>query len=609
MATRFLLERQYAASPAGFHEEPAEASRRRRSLTPSLCSLLFLLVWTAASDPGASAAAPGRDAADLVLNNGQVYTVDAARSWAEAIAISGDRIVYVGTNEGAAAFAGPKTRVLDLGGRFVLPGFHDRHVHPLTGGMELLQCDLNNSKSSDEVLARVRACAGKLGDKPWLVGGGWDLPLFPGGVADRRVLDAIVSDRPAALGSADGHSVWVNSRALSLLGITTATPDPVGGRIERDEAGAPIGTLRESAAGLVYDRIPEATAAERLEGLKLGVAMARELGIVSLTEASAGPEAIVAYDNLDKSGGLGLRVTVSQHLGPEKGVAGIPALVAERAARHSPHVRATAVKLFADGVIEGGTAALLEPYIGREGSGIPNWSSEDLRRAITALDREKFQIHVHAIGDRAIRDTLDALEAARKTNGARDARPLLAHIQLFHPSDIPRFRELGAVADFQPLWAYFDPYIRDLTEPYLGPERSRWLYPIRSLAASGAVLAAGSDWSVSTMNPLEAIEVAVTRCDPELVTCDKSWIPEERVDLPTILAAYTIGGAWAGFEEKASGSLEAGKLADLIVLDKNLFRIPPGEISEAKVLVTMFEGRPVFGDWGTLETKASGKGN
>ena len=291
-----------------------------------------------------------------------------------------------------------------------------------------------------------------------------------------------------------------------------------------------------------------------------------------------------------------------------QGVAAIPALVARRAAPHERHVKVSAVKLFADGVIEGGTAALLEPYIGREGSGIPNWSAENLRSAITALDREKFQVHVHAIGDRAIRETLDALEAARNTNGARDARPLLAHIQLFHPSDIPRFRALGAVADFQPLWAWFDPYIRDLTEPFLGPERSRWLYPIRTLADTGVALAAGSDWSVSSMNPLDAIEVAVTRCDAGLTTCDKPWIPEERVDVATMIAAYTIGGAWAGFEEKESGSLEAGKLADLVVLDRDLFSIPPGEISDAKVLVTMFEGRVVFGDWNAARAKAAGEG-
>ncbi len=569
--------------------------------------LLFLFLPMPVAAAGA-AAAPGLPA-DLVLRHGAIYTVDAARSWAESVAIRGDRLVFVGADSDLAPFIGPRTRVVDLGGRFVLPGFHDRHVHPVSGGVELTQCDLNASRDREEVLERLRGCAAKLGDRPWLLGGGWDLTLFAGGVADRRDLDAILPDRPALLGSADGHSSWVNSKALALAGVTAATADPEGGRIERDASGAPIGTLRESAADLVEKLLPETTAAERLAGLRLAVAQAHRFGIVALTEASAGPETTAAYDALDRAGELGLRVVVSQLLGPEEGAGGIPALVRERAARHAPHVRATAVKLFADGVLEGGTAALLEPYIGgRTGSGIPNWSTAALSDVIVALDRERFQIHVHAIGDRAIRDTLDALQAARTANGARDARPLLAHIQLFAPSDIPRFRELGVVADFQPLWAYQDAYIRDLTEPFLGPERSRWLYPIASMAGTGAVLAAGSDWSVSSMNPLEAIEVAITRCAPELPACSEPWIPEERVDLATMLAAYTIGGAYAGFEERDSGSLEAGKLADLVVLDRNLFTIPAGEISDSKVLLTLFEGRAVFGALDAVQAQAAGKG-
>ncbi len=562
-----------------------------------------------AASAAAGAAAGTGSPADLVLRNGAIYTVDAVRSWAETVAVRGDRIVFVGSDPDVAPFLGPKTQVVDLGGRFVLPGFHDRHTHPLEGGVELTRCDLNASRDRDEVLSRLRACAAALGNAPWLLGGGWDLTLFPGGIADRRDLDAILPDRPAALGSADGHSTWVNSRALALAGLTAATPDPVGGRIERDAAGAPVGTLRESAADLVHRLLPATTAAERLAGLRLAVARAHALGIVALTEANAGPESIATYDSLDRAGELGLRVVVSQGLDPEEGVAGIPARVAQRAAIHAPHVRATAVKLFADGVIEGGTAALLEPYIGgRTGLGIPNWSTAALHEVIVALDRARFQIHVHAIGDRAIRDTLDGLQAARAANGARDARPLLAHIQLFAPADIPRFRELGVVADFQPLWAYEDSYIRDLTAPFLGPERMRWNYPLASLARTGAVLAAGSDWSVSSMNPLEAIEVAITRCDPELTTCDKPWIPEERVDLATMLAAYTIGGAYAGFEEHESGSLEAGKLADLVVLDRNLFTIPAGQISDSKVILTLFEGRVVFGAFDALQTKAAGKG-
>lgn len=616
---------EYGWSRGVFRQAPAtaEANLRpglRRPCAPRLLRQLaavalattpftgLFLFFPAAAAAARAAAGPG-PAADLVLRHGAIYTVDAARSWAESIAVSGDRIVFVGADRDVAGFIGPQTRVVELGGRFVLPGFQDRHVHPVSGGVELTQCDLNASADRNEVLARLRACVARLGDRPWLVGGGWDLTLFPGGVADRRDLDAILPDRPALLSSADGHSSWVNSKALELAGVTAATPDPEGGRIERDATGAPVGTLRENAADLVDRLLPETTAAERLAGLRLAVAKAHGFGIVAVTEANAGPASIAAYDALDRAGDLGLRVVVSQGLDPETGVAGIPALLAERAAPHAPHVRPTAVKLFADGVIEGGTAALLEPYIGgRTGLGIANWSADALREVIVALDREQFQVHVHAIGDRAIRDSLDGFAAARAANGVRDARPLLAHIQLFAPADIPRLRELGVVADFQPLWAYADTYITDLTAPFLGPERMRWNYPIASVASTGAVLAAGSDWSVSSMNPLEAIEVAITRCDPELSTCDKPWIPEERVDLATMLAAYTIGGAYAGFEERESGSLEAGKLADLIVLDRNLFAIPAGEISDATVLLTVFEGRVVHGSLDSMKEKAAGKG-
>ena len=616
MPPRESRSRGSATSETSAFEPFSGASSRfagRNRLTPQravgfsaacrgLLLFFFLAIWAPAGGAAAEALA------DLVLRHGAIYTVDAARSWAETIAIRGDRIVFVGADADAASWIGAATTVVDLGGRMVLPGFQDRHVHPVSGGVELLHCDLNGSADREEVLARVRACAAKLGDRPWLLGGGWDLPLFPGGVADRRDLDAILPDRPVLLSSADGHSSWVNSKALALAGITAATPDPEGGRIERDAAGDPVGTLRESAADLVDALVPPTTAEERAAGLRLAVERAHRFGIVAVTEANAGPETTAAYDTLDRAGELGLRAVISMGLGPEEDLAtALPALVARRSAAHAPHVRESAVKLFADGVIEGGTAALLEPYLGRPGSGIPNWRPDRLREAIVALDRERFQIHVHAIGDRAIRDTLDALAAARAANGARDARPLLAHIQLFAPSDIPRFRELGVVADFQPLWAYEDSYIRDLTAPFLGPERTRWNYPIATMARSGAALAAGSDWSVSSMNPLEAIEVALTRCDPELRTCEKPWIPEERVDLATMLAAYTIGGAYAGFEEHDAGSLEPGKLADLIVLDRNLFAIPPGEISEAKVLLTLFEGREVFRD-PTFPTRAGAAG-
>jgi len=550
--------------------------------------------------------------ADLVLRHGAIYTMSASRGWAEAVAISGSRLVFVGADREVAPFVGPTTRVVDLGGRFVLPGFHDSHVHLVSGGIELGQCDLNGSKTGDEVLARVKACAAAKPNAPWIIGGGWDLPLFPQANPHKRLLDEIVPDRPVYLSAADGHSTWVNSKALAIAGITRETPDPPRGRIERDAEGNPTGTLREAAADLVDEHLPETSAAERTEGLRRGIERAHGFGIVSVQEASAGAESLATFRALDAAGELNLRVVVANYVDPEKGTGQIADFVKRRddpSAKSAPHVKASAAKIFADGVIEAGTAALLAPYLGERGKdgwrGELELAPERFAEIATALDAAGFQIHVHAIGDRAIREALNALDAARKANGPRDARPLLAHIQLFDPADIPRFRRLGAIADFQPLWAYADPYIVDLTEPQLGPERSRWLYPMGSLFRSGAVLAAGSDWSVSSLDPLQAIEVAVTRCDPDLVAgCDKAWIPEERLDLPTILAAYTIGGAYANLEERESGSLEAGKLADLIVLDRNLFEIPASEISEAKVLATMFEGRIVSGSLASSPTGA-----
>ncbi len=258
-------------------------------------------------------------------------------------------------------------------------------------------------------------------------------------------------------------------------------------------------------------------------------------------------------------------------------------------------IRADSAKIFADGVIESGTAALLEPYIDVPHRGELNFPPEVLDRIVTRLDKEGFQVHVHAIGDRAIRVSLDAFEKARSVNGPRDSRHHVAHIELFHPDDIPRFQKLGVVANFQPLWAYADTYITDLTEPQLGPERSRWLYPIGSLAKSGAILAAGSDWSVSSMNPLDGIQVALTRTDIDAPE-GPPWIPEERVDLDTILAAYTRGGAYLQHEEALTGSLEVGKRGDLVVLEKNLFEIPETEIHRVRVLLTLLDGKEVFRD-------------
>jgi len=554
---------------------------------------LVSLAWLTVSCGGGRPA----EQADLILTNAAVTTMSATRPKAEALAVAGDKIVFVGTSREALRRRGEATRVVDLGGRMVLPAFQDSHVHLVAGGVELGLCDLNGLRTKEEVLAKVSEYAAAHPDAAWITGGGWDLPLFPQAKPRKEDLDAVVSDRPVILDSADGHSAWVNSRALALAGIDRNTPDPAGGRIERDpRTGAASGTLRESAAGLVEKLVPELGPVDFIKGLRAGLALANRFGIGSIIEASAGPGILDAYAALDRSGELTVRVLASLYVDTDAGLAEVPRLTALRDRYAGTRLKATAAKIFVDGVMEPRTAALLEPYADRPGDrGTPLIEPAAFDALARALDQAGFQIHIHAIGDRAIRMSLDALEAAGRANGFRDMRHHIAHLELIDPADIPRFERLGVAANFQALWAYADTYITDLTLPILGPGRSRWLYPIGSVARTGAVIAGGSDWSVSTMDPLQAIQVALTRRGPDDPP-GEAWIPEERVDLQTMLRAYTANGAWLSRDEGARGTLEVGKAADLIVIDRDLFAVPASEIARAKVLLTLVGGREVFRD-------------
>jgi len=537
--------------------------------------------------------------AELVLTHGAIWTATPERPWAEAIAVREGHIVYVGDDGGVTRYIGSETRVVDLTGRMVLPGFHDTHAHPLSGGLELGECNLYDANTVEETEGIIRAYATAHPERPWIKGNGWQLPVFPGGNPQKAILDHIVPDRPALLYAADGHSAWVNSKALALAGITRDTKDPVNGRIERDaRTGEPSGTLRESAIDLVASKLPEYTTEERIGAVRRALAEANRLGITSITDADAGPEYLEAYAALDRKGELTARVTAAIH-----SESGTP--VEQEAARlrgirkeyrSGNRLLVSAVKIYADGVIEARTAALLAPYLDRPGNRGPlNYEPDDLAARIAAFDRDGFQIHVHAIGDRAIRVTLDALAHAHEVNGPRDARPIIAHLELFDPADIPRFRELGVIASVQPYWALPDDYITELTIPALGPARSRWIYPIASLMTSGAIVAAGSDWTVSSLNPLDAIQVAITRQVPDSPN-GPVLNAEERVDLPRMLQAYTINGAYATRLERETGSLVAGKAADLVVLDHNLFALPPTAIHTARVLLTMLDGQAVWRD-------------
>ncbi|MDQ7826346.1 MAG: amidohydrolase [Candidatus Eremiobacteraeota bacterium] len=535
--------------------------------------------------------------AGILLQNGAIYTMDTSRSWADSVAVLGGKILYAGTRKGAGEYIGPATKVIDLKGAMVLPGFCDSHIHPIFGGIETSQCALFDLSTREEVFKAVKHYAESHREKSWILGSGWASFIFPGANPTKEELDRLVPDRPAFISSADGHSSWANSKALAMAGITKGTADPPGGRIERRAGtGEPSGTLRESASDLVEKLIPPATPGERLEALMTFLRKAGALGITSLVEANADKDELETYLELEKRGELTVRVTASLHVDPEKGAAQIPALMARRDRYRGPRVEAGMAKLFVDGVLETKTAALLEPYLQ---SGVDRGKlliePGPLNELVVLLDREGFQVHVHAIGDRGVRAALDAFQEALMKNGNGDRRHHIAHLELIDPADIPRFRRLGAVANCQPFWAFPDKYITELTEPIIGPARSRYLYPFGSIAKTGAILAAGSDWPVSTMNPLEAIQVAVTRKPPE----EPGKPPlnaDERLSLDEALAAYTIHGAYLRHHEKDTGSLEAGKAADLVVLERNLFETKPEELRKVKVLMTMLEGKWIFCD-------------
>jgi len=546
--------------------------------------------------------------ADLVLTGGAVYTVDAARSWAQAVAICGGRIVAVGTDSGMRPYVGPRTEVVNLRGRMLLPGFQDAHVHASGGGLERSQCDLTGVHTREDYLAAIRSYADRNPGASWIAGGGWGMDVFPGGVPSKDDLDAVVPDRPVFLSNRDHHGAWVNSRALALAGIDATTPDPPDGRIERTAAGEPQGTLHEGAMNLIQRVAPAVTPDEQVAGILEGQRYLHSLGITAWQEAIVGEYAVVpdcfdAYREVERRGLLTARVTGALWWRRSVGLSQLDFLTERRSIADGPRFRTTSVKIMQDGVCENFTAAMLSPYLdehGHEtgGRGASFFDAEELKEAVTAIDARGFQVHTHAIGDRAVREALDAIAAARSANGPTQGRHHIAHIQVIHPEDVPRFRDLSVVANCQPLWASNEPQMTELTLPFLGPERSAWQYPFGSLARSGAQLCFGSDWPVSSPNPMWEMHTAVNRTTapgypfrgPET---DTAFLPGERIGLPAAIAAFTIGSAYVNHDERDAGSIEPGKRADLVVLDRNLFSEPAAEIAHAEVDLTLVDGNVV----------------
>jgi predicted amidohydrolase YtcJ len=537
--------------------------------------------------------------ADLVLIGGSLATMDPARSWASALAIRDGRIAAVGTDAVIRPLIGPSTRVIELRGRTVTPGFQDAHVHPVHGGVALLRCELHELLTIPEYETVISRYASSHPDLPWIRGGGWYMAAFDRGAPTFELLDRLVPDRPVYLESRDGHSAWVNSRALEMAGVTATTADPADGRIERDADGSPTGSLHEGAMDLVARLLPDTTPADLEEGLRLGQRHLHVLGITAWQDAIIEPHVEErAYVVLAARGELTGRVVGAMWWDRHRAAEQIDEFVERRRATAIGRYAPTSVKLMMDGVLENFTGAMLEPYGDGHGGttgnrGLLQIDPDGLRSWVPALDALGFQPHFHAIGDGAVRAALDAVGAARAMNGPSDTRPHIAHIQVIHPDDVPRFRELGVVANAQPLWAGHDDQMDVLTVPFLG-DRWRWQYPFRSLRAAGAVLAMGSDWSVSSANPLLEMETAVERRYRQLFDAREAFLPEERIELIDALAAFTIGSAYVNHLDEDTGTLEVGKLGDLAILDRDLFDRGAGAIGEAHVVGTFIDGKPVF---------------
>jgi predicted amidohydrolase YtcJ len=540
------------------------------------------------------------DATELLFCNGVVFDGSRFLPAGGRVRVRSGRIVEIGSGLSAG-----RADVIDLAGGTLLPGFIDAHVHPVFAGDQLRRCDLTGATTMSDYLDLIGAYARAHPGGGWVTGGGWSMEAFPGGIPTAAQLDAVVADRPVYLPNRDGHGAWVNSVALRLAGIDAATLDPADGRIERDAAGAPIGMLQEGATLLVSRLLPAASEADWYAALLAGQSRLLSFGITGWQDAIVGHahgsgDPLPAYLRAAQDGSLLANVVGALWWDRDRGLEQLPELLDRRGTGREGRFRPASVKMMLDGVAENHTAAMLEPYLDSAGcqtdiDGLDFIDPARLAEYVTALDREGFQVHFHALGDRAVRLALDAVAAARHANGDTGNRHHLAHLQVVHPDDIGRFAVLSATANIQPLWAAHEPQMDELTIPFLGERRAGWQYPFRSLQDSGAQLCAGSDWPVSSPDPLLGAHVAVTRTAPAADADGPGpFLPEQRLDLASILAAYTSGGARVNGLESVSGAVRAGFDADFAVVDADLSTIAERDIGATAVKQTWIRGQLVY---------------
>ncbi len=539
--------------------------------------------------------------ADRIFVNGRIWTADSAHPYAEALAVAGDRLLVVGANAEARAVAGPDTAVVDLAGRFVVPGFRDSHAH-FPGPTDAV--DLGDAAGVRDVQRRIIEFARLHPGTGWIRGRGWGYSSFPDRRPDRRYLDEVAPDRPVYVVERDGHMGLANSKALALAGLTKDTPDPPNGRIVRGADGLPTGELQEAAQPLVTAHIPAATPEERYAAFLEHMDRAAEAGLTSIQNASWSEEDQPLVLRALAEGRLKLRfrfatpILVTSMYPPDHamraplGAADLARARELRATFRGPLVEFGAVKGVLDGVVDARTAAMMQPYVGG-GSGMPFWDQADLNRTVALYDREGFQVLLHAIGDKAIHMALDAYQYAAAANGTSGRRHRVEHVEVPDLTDLPRFKRLGVIASTQAMFALPDDTTLHNYAVVLGPARASHANAFRLFDEAGAVQAFGSDWSVFPFEPLPALYVAATRMTPA-GTPAGGWYPANRITVEAALRHYTIDGAYASFDETKVGSLVAGKLADFVVLSEDIVARPPRALLDTHVLLTVMGGRDTF---------------
>jgi hypothetical protein len=565
--------------------------------TRSLRTPLQILALLFAFAPRAGAQGVVVEPADIIVIHGRVYTENPKQPWAQAVAIHGAKIVAVGEDATIEKMRGMGTKVVNAAGKLVLPGFTDCHIHFLGGSLSLGRVNLEGAKDAADIQNKLREYSKEHPGDDWILGRGWNYAMFgPEALPHKKYLDEIFPNRPVFLEGYDGHTYWANSKALALAGVTRDTPNPPNGIIVRDtQSGEATGALKEAAQELVAKVIPKPTRAEKLLALRAGMKWANENGLTRVHSAGGDFEVLDLYDEMRRRGDLSLRMYIAYFLDPPQlRPRDRDAIEAARKKFHDDWIDAGAVKFMVDGVVESHTAAMLAPYSDDPSvKGKPFWESANYNAAVAELDKRGLQLFTHAIGDYGVRMALDAYENAEQQNHRRDHRPRIEHIETVTAADIPRFGTLGVIASMQPLHSYPDSDTLDVWARNAGPDRASRAWAWKSIADGGGHLAFGSDWPVVTLNPWEGIQTAVTRQTDE-GTPTAGFVPEQRLTVEQAVDGYTLGAAFAGRREKTEGSLEVGKLADLIIVSQNIFDVNPHKIGTTKVVTTILGGRVVY---------------